>query len=394
MKTLYLKKNEERRIRAGHLWIFSNEVDTGRSPLKAFEPGEEARVVDTAGGFVAMAYVNPSPLICGRVYSRTSGDRLDAELLAKRLRQALDLREQLFDAPFYRLCFSEGDWLPGLVVDRYGDVLAVQLSTAGMDTRRKAVIEALRAVVGPARVVFKNDSSARELEGLPLAVEALEGDVPKEVELTESGARFVTPLAGGQKTGWFYDMRPNRALLAGLASGGRVLDVFSYVGGLGVLAAARGASDAVCLDSSETALSYAARNAELNGVGDRVRTQRGDAFDLLKALDEAGERFDAVSVDPPAFIKRKKDLAQGVQAYLTINRLAMRLVRDGGLLLSSSCSQHLSRDDLRLVVGKAAHKAGARAQIVAQGHQGPDHPVHPAMPETDYLKSFLVRVLR
>ncbi len=394
VKTLYLKRNEERRIRAGHLWIFSNEVDAARSPIKTFEPGEEVRVVDSAGGFVAMAYVNPTPLIFGRVYSRASGDRLDADLLAKRLRQALDLRERLFDSPHYRLCFGEGDFLPGLVVDRFGDVLVAQLTTAGLDVRRKAVAEALREVVGPARIVFKNDSPARELESLPLVVEALEGEIPDEVELSESGARFVTPLAGGQKTGWYYDMRPNRLLLAGLAKGGRVLDVFSYVGGLGVLAASRGASEAVCLDSSETALAYVARNAELNGVADRVSAERGDAFDLLAALHEAGERFDAVSVDPPAFIKRKKDHAQGMQAYVTINRLAMRLVRDGGWLLSSSCSQHLSREELRMVVGKAASKAGARAQIVAQGHQGPDHPVHPAMPETDYLKSYLVRVLR
>ncbi|EMG37343.1 SAM-dependent methyltransferase [Desulfocurvibacter africanus PCS] len=394
MNTLYLKKNEDRRIRAGHLWIFSNEVDTARSPIKSFSPGEETRVVDSAGGFVAMAYVNPTPLIFGRVYSRSSGDRLDAELLAKRLGQALELREKLFDTPHYRLAFGEGDYLPGLVIDRYGDLLVAQLTTAGMDSRRKALAEALRATVRNARIVFKNDSSARELEGLPLSVEALEGDVPEEAELAESGAKFVTPLAGGQKTGWFYDMRPNRQRLAGLATGGRVLDVFSYVGGLGVLAAVRGASEAICLDSSETALKYAARNAELNGVADKVRTERGDAFDVLARLHDAGERFDAVSVDPPAFIKRKKDHPQGMQAYMNINRLAMRLVRDGGWLLSASCSQHLSRDDLRSVLGRAASKAGVRAQIVEQGHQGPDHPVHPAMPETDYLKSYLVRVLR
>ncbi len=382
MKSLVLKKNEDRRLREGHLWIFSNEVDTAKTPLKTFEPGECARGL------------HPGALIAGRLVSRDAGDRLNAELLRSRIRTASELREKLFEKPFYRLVFSESDFLPGLMVDRFGDVLSVQLLSAGMERVRGLILESLQAELAPAGILLKNDSRSRELEGLPREVEVAAGEVPECVEIEENGARFLVHLAGGQKTGWYFDMRANRAGLLPLVAGKRVLDAFSYAGALGVAAAKAGAAEVLCLDASGPALEAVAQNAAHNGVENTVGTVKADAFEALAGMREEGRRFDVVSLDPPALIQRRKDFEAGLVAYRKVNRLGLDLVEHGGLLLTCSCSQHLSREDLRKLLQRAAQEARVRVQILRQGHQDADHPVHPAMPETDYLKGFLVRVLR
>jgi 23S rRNA (cytosine1962-C5)-methyltransferase len=394
MKSLVLKKNEDRRLREGHLWIFSNEVDTAKTPLKAFEPGECARVEAAGGRPLGLATVHPGALIAGRLLRRDAGDRLDSDLLRGRIRAALELRQRLFDKPFYRLIFSESDFLPGLMVDRFGDVLSVQLLSAGMERVRGVILESLQAEVAPAGILLKNDSRSRELEGLPREVEVAAGSVPEAVEIEENGARFQVNLAGGQKTGWYFDMRAIRASLLPLVAGRRVLDGFSYAGALGVAAARAGAADVLCLDASGPALESVARNAEINGVEDNVSTLKADTFEALAGMREEGRRFDVVSLDPPALIQRRKDFEAGLSAYRRLNRLGLDLVEHGGVLLTCSCSQHLSQADLRKLLQRAAQEARVRIQILRQGHQDADHPVHPAMPETDYLKGFLVRVLR
>jgi 23S rRNA (cytosine1962-C5)-methyltransferase len=392
MQTLYLRKNEERRLLAGHLWVFGNEVDVARSRFKEFEPGEQARIVSASGRPLGSGYVNPHSLISVRMVSR-EGKALDRDLLTRRIARALELRESLFKSPYYRLVFSEGDYLPGLVVDRYGDILVVQLTTAGMEQKKDVVVRALEELTKPKGILFRNDGSVRSLEGLESYVEMV-GSVPEEAVVEENGLRFTVPLAGGQKTGWFFDQRVNRAAFATYAGKGRVLDAFSYVGGFGVTAAVTGAQEVVCLDSSGTALEYVQKNAEMNGVGDRVRTEVGDAFDMLRQLGDRGERFGAVSLDPPALIKRGKDHAAGLAGYRKLNKLALALVEDGGVLTTCSCSRHLGAEELRGVLQRVATEAGARLQIVERGRQGPDHPVHPAMPETEYLKTITVRVVR
>jgi len=394
MRTLALRKNEDRRLSAGHLWIFSNEVDVAKTPLTGFSPGECARVESSQGRPLGSAYVNPGALIAGRVYCQDATRPLDAELLRARLIAALALREDLFAAPYYRLAFGEADRLPGLVVDRFGDVLAVQIGTAGMERVRADIVDVLTELVAPRGILLKNDLPGRELEGLPRVVELAAGEAPDEAEIEENGCRFVFPLAGGQKTGWFYDMRETRAMAASLAAGRAVLDVFSYAGGLGVACAKAGATRAVCLDASGVALSCAAKSAALSGVAERVETLEADAFSGLKDLRAKDQRFGLVSVDPPAFVKRRKDLEKGLAAYRTANRLALELVEDGGFLIACSCSQHVGRDDLRKVLAGAARDAGVRLTIVRQCHQAADHPIHPAMPETEYLKGFLCRVAR
>ncbi len=390
---LHLKKNEERRLRNGHLWIYSNEVDTRRSPLHEFTAGQQVVVVANDGKPLGSAYVNPHSLICARLVSRSATQLLDQSLLVHRIKIALSLRERIFDKPFYRLVYGESDFLPGLVVDRFGEVLVVQLNTAGMEVLREEVVAALQKVLRPRAILLRNDSSARAQEGLESCVEPVLGEVPDVVEIEENNTRFEVPLLSGQKTGWFYDHRLNRSRVQNLAAGMRVLDVFSYIGGWGVAAAVAGAAEVVCIDSSAKALDWVERNGALNGVGDRVQAIEGDAFDALKALRAERERFDLVIVDPPAFIKRRKDAKKGVDAYRRLNQAAMQLLGKDGILVSASCSYHLQRDTLRELLQQGARHLDRSMQIIEQGHQGPDHPVHPAIAETDYIKCLINRVV-
>lgn len=388
---LRLRKNEDRRLRAGHLWVFSNEVDIAATPLTAFAPGDPVEVQDARGAPLGVGYVNPRSLIAGRLVSRDRHARLDAALLRRRLTRALALRERLFDRPFYRLAFGESDGLPGVVVDRFGAHLVAQVTTAGMERVQDDLVAVLGELLSPAGILLRNDAPGRVLEGLDSYVRTAAGALPEAVELEENGVRFHAPLAG-QKTGWFYDHRMNRARLAAYVAGARVLDVFSYVGGWGVQAAAAGAAQVVCVDASAAALEQVERNAALNGVADRVLTRRGDAFDVLRLLAAEGEKFDVVVLDPPAFVKRKKDLKAGEEAYRRVNALAMEVLCQDGILVSASCSYHLPREALQDAMLRAARGRGRGLQIVEQGHQGPDHPVHPAIPETAYLKAFFGRV--
>lgn len=379
------------RLRAGHPWVFSNEVDVEKSPLAAFESGQLVAVRTDSGVFLGTAYVNPHSLILARIVSRRPGEVLDRQLLERRLQRALALREQLFVQPFYRLAFGESDGLPGLVVDRYDDLLVVQTVTAGMERVREEVLAALDAVVAPRAVFFRNDMPSRALEGLDRYVETPLGTVPEWTALEEHGARFEVSVMEGQKTGWYFDQRPNRARVTDYARGRRVLDTFSYVGAWGIQAALGGAHQVLCVDSSELALRQLRRNARLNGVEQTVSVLRGDAFEVLKGLHAEGERFGTVILDPPAFIRRRKDISTGVEAYRRLNRLAMRLLDSDGIVITSSCSTHLRRDKLQETVNQAARLYHQELQLLEEGQQGPDHPVHPAIPETRYLKVFFAR---
>ena len=390
---LRLNKNEDRRLRAGHVWVFSNEVDNRATPLAQFEPGQIVMLEDAAGHTIGSGYVNPHALICARLVSRDPGYVLDQSLITHRLNIALSLRERLYDRPFYRLAFGDSDGLPGLVIDRYDDVVVAQITTAGMERLKTEIAAALQKVLRPRVLLFRNDSSVRELEGLTAYVEPAFGEAPETVTVEEQDARFTVHPMTGQKTGWFYDQRPNRLRLRAYAKGLRVLDVFSYVGAWGIHAALAGATEVVCVDSSARAPDDIRRNAELNGVAERVRVERSDAFDALRALRTARERFDLVVLDPPAFIKRKKDVKEGTQAYLRLNQMAMQVLAKDGILVSCSCSYHLARGELVDVLLKSSRHIDRFLQIIEQGHQGPDHPVHPAIPETAYLKAFYTRVL-
>ena len=388
---LRLKPREGRRLSAGHLWVFSNEVDTERTPLTAFAQGASCRVIDDRDHFLGYAYVNPHALICARILGRDPRYPPGKPLLVHRLQVALALRERLHARPFYRLAYGESDGLPGLVLDRYGDVVVGQVGTAGMEALKAEVQAAVEQVIAPQAMVWKNDSGARELEGLPAYVETAFGDGAGTGD--GRGERRAVPRAGRRRPEDRLVLRPGGEPRGTLkyVHGARVLDVFSYLGAWGLAAARAGASGVLCVDSSAPALELLQASAQDNDLDVQVR--RGDAFDVLAALREAGERFDVVVIDPPAFIKRRRDLPKGQAAYRKLNQLAMQLLPRDGLLVSCSCSHHLAQDDLIATVQQAARHLGRFAQIVEVGGHAPDHPIHPAIPETRYLKSLFCRVL-
>lgn len=390
---LRLRKNEERRLRAGHVWVFSNEVDVAQTPLTGFEPGQAVLIQASNGAALGNGYVNPHALICARLVSRDPNYLLDQSLLVHRLNIALALRERLFDKPYYRLVFGDSDGLPGLVVDRFGQVLVAQITTAGMECLKDEVINALCKVIKPDAILLRNDTPSRALEGLPSYVETALGEIPELVRLEENGAVFEATLRSGQKTGWFYDHRMNRARMQRYVSGKRVLDVFSYTGAWGVQAALAGASEVLCIDSSAPAIEQLHHNATLNKVHHQVASVHGDAFETLKELRSARGKFDVVILDPPAFIKRKKDLKEGLKAYHRINQMALQILAKDGILISASCSFHLEHAALQEIILQASRHLDRNLQILEQGQQGPDHPMHPAIPETRYLKAFIARVL-
>jgi 23S rRNA (cytosine1962-C5)-methyltransferase len=389
LPVLRLKRNEDRRLHAGHLWIFSNEVDTSQTPLPKFKAGELVRVLAHNDRALGLAYVNPKSLIAARMLETWKIP--DTAWLAARIRAAMTLRDRLYVKPYYRLVYGESDGLPGLVVDRYGTSCVAQIGTAGMEALKPQIQEALSQVLKGDGLLFKNDSAAREMEGLPSYVEAVKGSFDEPALVIEDGLEFQAPLIEGQKTGWFFDQAANRRALAKYAAaGGRVLDVFSYVGAWGVRAAHLGAREVTCVDSSAAALELAAANAQRNRV--KLTTRKGDAFDVLEEFAKQGARFDVVIVDPPAFAKRKKDLPKALAAYKRLNQLAMQVIAAEGILVSCSCSFHVSAEELQDAIAKAARGADKHLQILEMGGQAPDHPVHPAIPETRYLKAYFCRI--
>jgi 23S rRNA (cytosine1962-C5)-methyltransferase len=393
LPSLRLKANADRRLRAGHLWVYSNEIDVAATPLHGFAAGDQA-ILEAAGGkALGVVAMSPNNLICARLLSRDVKHVLDKSLLVHRINVALSLRERLFDQPCYRLVFGDSDLLPGLVVDRFFDILVVQLASATMERHKDEVLAALIQVIKPSGILLKNDSAARDAEGLERYVDTVFGVVPEWVALEENGVKFEAPVIEGQKTGWFFDHRMNRARLAPYVKGKRVLDLFSYIGGWGVQAAAFGATEVMCVDASAFALDGVERNAALNGLSEQVACIEGDVFAALRELKNAEERFDVVIADPPAFIKRKKDLKNGEAAYRRLNEAAMRLLNKDGILVSASCSMHLPEDDLQNILLTSARHLDRNIQLLERGAQGPDHPVHPAIAETRYIKSLTCRLL-
>ena len=390
---LRLGKNHDRRLRAGHLWIYSNEIDTEATPLKGFEPGQVVNIENAQGKWQGLGYVNPNSLICARLVTRSRGISLDGSLLVHRIKVAIALRERLYAKPYYRLLFGEADGTPGVVVDRYGDYLVVQITTAGMELLKDALIAALVKVLKPAGILMRNDSGIRELEGLSRYVELAHGQVPDRVLVEEGGCRFEVSPGEGQKTGWFYDQTANRDQFLRYVEGRRVLDVCSYVGAWTVRAARAGATAVTAVDVSAQALEQLAVNALLNQVEDRVATLKGDAFEVLRDLRAAREHFDVVVLDPPAFIKRRKDLKEGTLAYRRLNEAALGLLERDGILVTATCSFHMQGDQLLRTVQQSARHSDRSLQLLQQGQQSPDHPIHPAVPETAYLKAFYLRVL-
>ncbi|MGK7868537.1 class I SAM-dependent rRNA methyltransferase [Falsiroseomonas sp. E2-1-a20] len=384
-----LAPGADRRVKAGHPWAFSNEIAMTPA-LRALPPGSVVRLEGDDGVRHGAWHFNPHSLIAARRLDADPEAPIDAGWFRARLGACLALRERLFDTPHYRLVHAEADGLPGLIIDRYGDAVAIQANTAGMEAATPLILEALHALFAPRLVIARNDSAVRKLEGLAESVTALHGDGTATVE--EAGLRFPVDLLGGQKTGWFFDQRANRAMVARLCPGRSMLDAFCHTGGFGLAAAAAGAREVTLLDRSEHALDLAMQGARLAGFADRVVPLKAEALEQLERMTASGRRFEVVVADPPAFAKTRKDQPAALRGYAKLARLAAGLVAPDGILFIASCSHHVAPGDFAEAVAWGVHKARRECRILASVGAGPDHPVHPALPESAYLKGLLLHL--
>lgn len=385
-----LKPGEQDRLLAGHPWIYRNEVD-GWPP--SLEPGDLVDVVDSRGRFLGRGYVNPHSNIAIRLFGR---DRtpIDENFFLTRIRRAQAWREKMLgERSAYRVVHAEADGLPGLIVDRYGDALAIQVLTAGMDRRRDLILKAIVEVLQPRAIVARNDSPMREREGLARERGVLWGALPPELVVQVNGLTVAVDLLEGQKTGLFLDQLDNYRLVERLADGAEVLDCFCYTGLWGLHAARHGAAHVTGLDQSAPAIARARVLAERNGLAERCSYHAGNVFDELKERDRRRESFDLIVLDPPAFVKTRARLPEAIAGYKEINLRSMRLLRAGGCLITCSCSHHLTAEQFRRLLQDAAGDVRRTVRLVAQGAQGQDHPVLLGMPESEYLKCFVLQVL-
>ena len=381
-----LQPGRHKRADSGHPWVYSNEIVMDAA-AKALPPGTLVTLRKAGGEALGVATFNPHTLVSARLLDRDAKRRIDRDFFIARLESALALRRRLYAEPHYRLVHAEADGLPGIAADRFGDVLVAQINTAGMARLEEEWVAACDAVLAPRAIVLRNDSPARALEGLEPELRIAKGEIDGPIELLENGARFLADPREGQKTGWFFDQRDNRRFVAGLSAGARVLDLYCYAGGFAVAAAQAGADAVLALDRSEPALALAAAAAALNGVGQRCRFQRADAFGELSRLVAAGERFGVVIADPPAFVKSKKDLGPGLRGYRKLARLAAALVEPGGVLFIASCSHNVEPADFAEAVRRGLEDAERSGRILRSAGAAPDHPVHPWLPESAYLKA-------
>ncbi|NLJ11553.1 MAG: class I SAM-dependent rRNA methyltransferase [Gammaproteobacteria bacterium] len=393
LPSLRLKANADRRLRSGHLWLYSNEIDTKLSPLSAFKVGDQAIVENAAGKPLGVALLSPQTLVCARLVSRDIEHRFDKSLLVHRLNIALSLRERLFDAPFYRLVHGEGDLLPGLEVDRFGDTLVVQITAACMEPHKDILLEALLQVCKPTGVLWRNDAPTRDLEGLERYLTVAYGNVPEWLQLLENDLVYTAPMLQKKVLGWNYDQRFNRLQAAAYCTDKRVLSVYSDVGSWAIPAALAGASEVLCADASPQALDALENNAQLNEIGGTLLCAEGDVLETLQSLKADEERFDVIIADPPAFIKRKKDLKSGEAGYRKLYEHCIRLLSRDGIFICSSRSPFFSEESMHSTLLAAARHLDRNIQILEQSGQSADHPMHPAIPETRYLKYTVCRIL-
>lgn len=387
---LRLLPGRDRRVKGGHPWAFSNEI--AMTPeVRALPPGTPARLEGDDGVRHGTWLFNPHSLIAARFLSPHQGVNLDKRFFRQRLAECLSLRDRVVGAPYYRLVHAEADRLPGLVIDRYGDTLALQANTAGMERATPLLVGALQDLLSPRAIVARNDASVRKLEGLPEESRLLLGE-DASARVQQGGLDFSIDLLSGQKTGWFFDQRDNRARVAALCQGATMLDAFCHTGGFGLLAAAAGASRVTLLDRSEHALALAMDTAQRHGFGERVSAVKGEALETLERMLGEGQRFDVVVADPPAFAKTRKDNPAAMRAYAKLARISAGLVAPGGFLFIASCSHHVSPGEFTDAVAHGISRTRRPARLLATVGAGPDHPVHPLLPESSYLKGLLLHL--
>jgi 23S rRNA (cytosine1962-C5)-methyltransferase len=384
--SVVLLAGRHRRAEGGHPWVYSNEVRMDAA-AKALAPGALVTLRRVDESVLGVAMFNPRTLLAARLLDRDAARPIGRRFFSRRFERALRLRDRLFDTPYYRLVHAEADGLPGLVVDRFGAVLVVQSNAAGMALLEPLVVDTLSELLMPEAIVLRNDSPARALEGLPSETRVARGRLEGAVPVQENGAIFRADLLAGQKTGWFFDQRDNRRFIAALARDARVLDLYCFTGGFAVQAARAGAAAVLGIDRSETALALAAQAAEHNGVGGICAFRRGEAFGEAARLATAGERFDIVIADPPAFAKSRKDVPAALRGYRKLARLAASTTAAGGILFLASCSFNIGKAEFAEAVRRGLADAGRGGRILRVAGADADHPIHPTLPETAYLKT-------
>ena len=388
MAKVTLRKTRETRVRGGHPWIYASEIEKVEGP---FENGDIVDVADFRGKFIGRGFYNPQSQISLRILTRND-EPCDRDFFARRIQEAWDYRRLLCDPMSCRLIYSESDFLPGLVVDKFADVLVLQSLSLGIERIKDMVCDLLMEIVQPVGIWERSDVPVRRLEGMEQTTGLLRGEVPDEVDMVENGIHFLVDVKHGQKTGFFLDQKQNRAALAPLCRDARVLDCFCHNGSFSLHAAKYGARSVLGVDISEEALEVARRNAALNGFGN-VTFEAHNCFDLLHELTDAGEKFDLVILDPPAFTKNKAAVPSAIRGYKEINLRGLKLVRPGGFLVTCSCSQHVLPEMFQDVINQAARDAKKRIRLVEYRTQGYDHPILPQSVETKYLKTMIIQVM-
>jgi len=388
--SLYVKKGFEQSIHEGHPWIYKNAINRIRGD---FTPGDLVEIKDWRGKFLGIGYANPSSYIVARILTRKQ-EKIDESFWRKRLKSALNFRCKtgIAELDAYRIVFSEADFLPGVIIDKFGDYIVLQTLTLGVDRFKEIIVRVLIDLFPVKGIYHKNDVPVRAIEGLSQEDCLLFGEVPDEVIIEENSVKFCVNIAGGQKTGHFLDQRRNRALLKDISKGANVLDAFCYTGGFGLNAARFGAKSVFGVDVSEDAVATARRNAGLNGFDSVCRYDVANVFDRLRELESKGQRYDVIVLDPPAFAKNKRAVEGALRGYKEINLRAMKIVKEGGFLLTCSCSHHISWDLFEGVIFEAAKDAGKTLRVVAREGQPPDHPVLMGFDESRYLKCLLLEV--
>lgn len=389
MYTVYLKKNEEKRILHGEPWIFANEVAKIDGSGKQ---GDICRVCALDGRFVAQGYINHLSKIIVRVLSYKE-EPIDEEFFARRIKAANDYRVALGYSSAYRVVFGESDLLPALIVDKYGDYLSCQFLSLGMEKRKDLIVKILVDLFNPKGIYERSDVPVRKKEGLEEKVGLLYGEVPDKVEIEENGLKMLVDIKGGQKTGYFLDQKENRAELGRYVKGKRVLDCFCNVGGFSLCAAKYGAKSVVAADISKAALDTVEKNAELNGFSSIISTRCADVFELLREYRKTGEEFDVIVLDPPAFTKSKDTVKDGLRGYKDINVQALKLLKPGGILVTNSCSQHISVNAFLDMLKESAYQSGVTAKLVTLREQGRDHASIVGFEESLYLKTVVLYIM-
>lgn len=385
-----LKKGEHKKIVEGSPWIYENEIFKIEG---FFSPGDIVDVYDFSRSFIGRGYINPNSKIRVRILTRKE-EEIDREFFKERILKAWEYRKKLGYLDSCRLVFAEADFIPGLIIDKFNDIFVIQTLALGIDRFKDLIVDILDELFQPKGIYERNDASVRELEGLPLIKGFLRGNFDTKIIIEENGLKVIVDVENGQKTGYFLDQRENRASLKGIVEGAEVLDVFCYTGGFSLHALKYGAKEVVAVDSSSYALNLARENAKLNGYENKIEFIEENAFDLLRRFHKEGRSFDVVILDPPAFAKSQKNLDSALRGYKEINLRAMKIIRDGGFLITCSCSQHVTRELFERVIEDASYDANRILRLIEFRYQAKDHPILISHPESLYLKCGIYQVLR